>query len=375
MIKVLNIISDTNIGGAGKVLLNYLTYRDASKFDVSVALPRGSALIPGIRERGVQVYELDVEPDRSMSLPAIKELKRLIREVKPDIVHTHGFLSARIAARQCGCAVIFTRHSAFPVKPYMKKGPGRRLNKLVNEHYADRIIAISPATAENLTDGGVDPKLIDVMMNGVEPVERKSPGECEKLRKELGIAPEDFVLGIMARLEDYKGHADILEALKTVTLRRPNVKLLVAGAGPFEQAIRDQTARLGLEKNVVMMGFVADVSGVLSLLDLQLNASWGTETSSLSLLEGFSMGVPAVASDYGGNPWTVDDGADGLIFKTRDVKDLADKILLLMDNPSELERMGAEAKRIYAQRFTGQAMARRIEEVYTKTLETRHGKG
>ncbi len=74
--------------------------------------------------------------------------------MKPDLVHTHGSLSGRIAAKRCRVPVIYSRHSAFPVPGQAAPYPGRWVNKLINEHYADHIIAVSPATAENLTDGG-----------------------------------------------------------------------------------------------------------------------------------------------------------------------------------------------------------------------------
>lgn len=374
MIKVLNIISDTNIGGAGRVLLNYLRCRDPDRFDVSVALPRGSALAPAVRELGVEVREMDVEPDKSMSLRSLSQLRAVIHEIGPDIVHTHGFLAARMAARRCGCGVIFTRHSAFPVKPWMKKGPGRWANRLINVRYADRIIAVSPAAAENLTDSGVPEDLIEIVMNGVEKVERPAPDILEALRRSLGLSQGDFVLGILARLEEYKGHEDILEALRLVTEKRPEAKLLIAGTGPWEGAVRRRIGELGLEKNALMLGFVPDVSGVLGLLDVQLNASWGTEATSMALLEGFSMGVPAVASDYGGNPWTVEDGTDGLLFRTRDTRDLAGKILRLMDDRAELQRLSRGAELAWSRRFTAQVMAENIERIYTTVWEDRHGR-
>ncbi len=374
MIKVLNIISDTNIGGAGRVILNYLKYSDRTRFETHVALPRGSLLASPLKELGARVHEVDGIADKSMDLKSIGILKKLIREVDPDIVHTHGSLTGRIAGRQCGRAVIFTRHSAFPVKPYMRKGPGRWANKFINEHYADRIIAISPAAARNLTDGGVSPDRIDIMMNGVEPVTRTSVDDQARFRREHGIEPGDFVTGIIARIEDYKGHEDILDAMARIVPERPELKLLVAGTGSYEENVRRKCSELGLDGNVVFLGFMSDVAPVLSVLDLQLNASWGTETSSLSVLEGFSMGVPAVVSDYGGNPWLVKDGVDGYLFKTRDSADLAGKLLKLMDDPALLQKLGHGARNEYLAGFTGQKAAARIEEIYIKTLEGRHGK-
>ena len=374
MIRVLNIISDTNIGGAGRVIMNYLKYSDRADFETHVADPRGSALKGPLSELGATVHEVDGIADRSLDIGALGTLKELIRRVDPDIVHTHGSLTGRVAGRQCKKAVIFTRHSAFPVKPYMKKGPGRWLNKFINEHYADAIIAVSPATAENLTDGGVSRDRIEIMMNGVEPVRRLSPEERAAFRTRWGVAPTDFVMGIVARIEDYKGHTDILEAMAKLLPKRPELKLLIAGTGAYEEQVKKRAKDLGLEDRVVFLGFQDDVAPVLSVLDVQLNASWGTEASSMAMLEGFSAGVPVIASDYGGNPYQVRDGVSGLIYRTRDVAGLADRIDKLAGDPALRERLGLGARREYENRFTGEIFAGRIEEIYRKTLEARDGK-
>lgn len=369
MIRVLNIISDTNIGGAGRVLLNYMSRADRKQFDVSVAMPRGSLLKAPLEELGTTVYEVDGLADRSYHKDDVKELMTLIRKVEPDIVHTHGALSGRIAGRRCGKVVIYTRHSAFPVPAKLKYPPGRWVNKWVNEHYSDHIIAVSPAAAENLTDAGISSKRITVMMNGVTPVARKSEVECAALREQWGIREGEFVLGILARIEPYKGHMHILEALKSLTDQGRNLRLLVAGIGDFEDELKVKTRELGLADRVVYMGFQTDVAAVLSVLDLQLNASYGTETSSLSILEGLSMGLPAVVSTYGGNPWLIDNGEDGLLFENRDSADLARCIAKLMDEPETLEQMRQRAVEIFSQRFTAEIFAQNIENVYYKAME------
>ena len=369
MIKVLNVISDTNIGGAGRVLLNYMSRVDREHFDVSVAMPRGSLLKVPLEELNTTVYEVDGLADRSYHKDDVKELMKLIDRVQPDIVHTHGALSGRIAGRRCGRVVIYTRHSAFPVPARLKYPPGRWVNKFINEYYSDHIIAVSPAAAENLTDGGISPKRITVMMNGVTPVARRTDAECDVLRERWGIQKDEFVLGILARIESYKGHMHILEAMKLLTEQGRRLRLLVAGTGDFEEELKAKTKELGLDGCVNYLGFQTDVSGFLSVLDLQLNASYGTETSSLSILEGLSMGLPAVVSTYGGNPWLIDDGQDGLLFENRSSEHLAACIARIMDEPGLLEGMQTKATEIFANRFTADIFARNIENVYYKVLE------
>lgn len=369
MVKVLNIISDTNIGGAGRVILNYLRYSDRASFDTCVCLPTGSLLAEPLRDAGIKVYELDISADKSFAMSDIRKLKKLIARLNPDIVHTHGSLSGRIAGRRCGKTVIYTRHSVFPVSPKIKSGPGRLLNKLINEHYADRIIAVSPAAKENLTEGGIRGGLIDVIMNGVDPLTRISETERSAQRALYGIKDGDFVCGILARIEPYKGHMIVLEAAKALKGEGRNIKILVAGTGSFEAEVKKKAGEDGLSETVSFLGFISDVTPLLSILDVQLNASYGTEASSLSLLEGMSIGLPAAVSDYGGNPYVIEHEKNGLVFKSRDSKSLASCIRRLMDEP-ELRRVLSEnAIEIFNRCFTGQIFAKSIESIYTKTLK------
>ena len=99
MNTILQVISDTNIGGGGRSLLNYLSCQDRSQFQSQVVLPRGSALKGPVEALGVPVHEIDAMADRSMDLSAVAPLRRVIRAVDPDLVHTHGSMSARMAAR------------------------------------------------------------------------------------------------------------------------------------------------------------------------------------------------------------------------------------------------------------------------------------
>lgn len=370
MIRVLNIISDTNIGGAGRVILNYLRYADRNKFETLVAIPRGSLLKPLLEEAEVTVYEVDGMADCSYANEDVKALQALIRRVKPDLVHTHGALSGRIAAKRCHVPVVYSRHSAFPVPAKLKYPPGRWVNKLLNEHYADHIIAVSPATRDNLTEGGISPKKITVVMNGVAPVSPISEEEKAALRRSLGLEPDVFTFGILARIEDYKGHLYLVYAAKLLKDRGySNFRILVAGTGAFEEEVTRAVTEMGVEDVVQMLGFRSDAAALLNILDVQLNASYGTEATSMALLEGMSLGLPTIASDYGGNPFVITSGQNGLLFPSKDSAALADAMAELMDHPEEVAIMREKALETYQSRFTGEVFARNTEQIYENVLK------
>ena len=178
MIKVLQVCSDTNIGGAGKCILTYLKHCDRNRFDVAVVLPSNSLLAPLVKELDIPVFEIKSMADKSLDFSAIKELIGVFKEFKPDVVHTHASMSARIAARIYGAKIVYTRHSVFPPSPKLTKGIGKILCGLANNSTADRIIAVAEAAKDNITAIGVSQKKIDVVLNGVEPLK---PYDSEKL--------------------------------------------------------------------------------------------------------------------------------------------------------------------------------------------------
>ena len=370
MIRVMNIISDTNLGGAGRVLLNYLRFSDRGRFETMAAIPGGSALKEPLERAGARVWEVEGMADRSYDRGDVKALRQLLLQERPELVHTHGCLSGRIAAKRLRIPTVYSRHSAFPVPARLRRPPGRWVNKLVNEHYADHIIAVSPAARDNLIQGGISPKKITVVFNGAAPVTRTGPAEQEALRRELSVPPGAVVFGILARLEDYKGHLCLLEAAERLRARgRRDFVILAAGEGPFAGELARAAAASKAGDAMRLLGFRSDVPELLSILDVQLNCSYGTEATSMALLEGMSLGLPTIASDYGGNPWVVENGGSGLLFPSRDCAALAGAMERLMDDPGERQAMGRRGQELYRQRFTGQAFAKNVENVYLDVLK------
>jgi glycosyltransferase involved in cell wall biosynthesis len=104
------------------------------------------------------------------------------------------------------------------------------------------------------------------------------------------------------------------------------------------------------------------------MMSVNVNASFGTETSSLALSEGMSVGVPIVASDYGGNPRMVENGVNGLLFPPQNDHVLANVLLRLHDDRALLSRLSEGAHRLYRERFTAPAMVARLEELYTRLM-------
>lgn len=365
MIRVLHFISDSNIGGAGRLLVHCLRHFDRTRFDVAVVLPRGSALLPLIEETGTRVIETDAGRDASHEKGAVAAFRKIIREEKPHIVHTHSAFDAKLAAYLCGVkSRIYTRHSVFEPSRRLTTFPGRQVSGLVNNTLATRIIAVAEAARDNLTATGVRDDKITVILNGVEPLSRTSPEERAALRKSLGLAETDFVCGISARFEPYKGHSYLLETARMAAKRRDNVKFLCLGTGSVWEETAEKVKELGLTDQVLLPGFCSDVVPYYSIMDLSLNCSWGTEATSLALIEAMSLGLPTVATRFGGNPGVVKDGVNGILTPIRDSKAMADAIVKIASDTALYRTLSEGASRIFAETFTAAAMTKQIEEIY-----------
>jgi len=239
----------------------------------------------------------------------------------------------------------------------------------LNNRLSDLIIAISPAARDNLTDTGTNPDKIVTMFNGVEPVRRFTDDEKVSVRASFGIEKEHFICCVLARLVPEKGHMYILEAAGL--LKDLPIRFLIAGAGISELELRN-TAAAGKLDNCIFTGFIDDIAKVHNITDLHLSASYGTETSCLSVLEGMSLSIPAVVSDYGGNPYLITNGENGLVVPKCDSAALAGAIRKLYNSPGTLTQMGSAGLEIYNERFTSVRMARDIEQVYRTALSLKN---
>lgn len=370
MMKVLNILSDSNIGGAGRLLVNYLKNFDRTEFEIAVVLPKDSLMKPLITEIGYQVFETENGRDKSLDMKAVGEIKKIIKDFKPDIVHTHSAFSGKLAAFLCGVPCRFyTRHSAFESPKKLTTFPGRQINGLVNNTLATDIVAVAQAAMDNLTDTGVDPDKITVIINGVDEMRKITEYEKSALREKLGIGKDTFVCGISARLEDYKGHSYLLDSAKTVLSSHPDTVFLIIGCGSQEDALKRQAQDLGISDKVIFTGFIDDVAPYYNIMDLNLNCSWGTETSCLALSEGMSLCVPAIATTYGGNPYMITDGVNGYLVPEKNSAAMAEKIISLISDRETLAKLSSGAREMYEKKFTASAMTRQLEELYRKSYK------
>ena len=367
--KVAEIISDTNIGGAGRLLITRLKNSKRDEIDTVVILPTGSKLKDKLEAIDIKVYEIDGCADRSFDVLAIWKFYKLINKIAPDIINTHGCMSARIAGLLCRVPIrVYTRHCAYPVPWIMKMFPIRQICGALNSLLSTKIIAVAEAAKKNLTDMGVPEKRIEVIINGVDGLEKYSEDKRTLMRQRLGVE-KNFVVGICARLERCKGHECFLRAARILLNEDKNYRFLIVGGGNLMGELKELSRALGIDESVIFTGFTDDVERYFNCFDLNVNCSVGTETSSLALSEGMSIGLPCVASAYGGNPYMVQHGSNGFIYSINDFYDLADMIKRLSGNKELYKKMSDAAYKRYTSELNSAKMTAETEALYKALYE------
>ncbi len=357
--KILHIVTDTNFGGAGQYLLYLLTQPAFHKVDVKVACPDGE-LARRLNIAGINRVPISGK-DISFSFGLTLELKRLIRDVKPDIVHTHSCLSGRISAKLSRIPVVYTKHGQVkPVRGRLKKW----LNRVMSDVFSDGIIAVSQKVYRELVASGVKPSRVVCVMNGID-VSAFTPKDARHLS---GQSPKrNIVVGTAARLDPVKALDVLIDAARMVMNSLPEARFLIAGAGPMEETLKTKIQTTRLEPYIKMLGFVDDMKQFLSGLDIFVLCS-RQEGLGLSALQAMAAGLPVVATDVGGLPEAVINDETGFLVPPGDAKLLAQAIVRLAIDPDMAAQMGVMGRKRVEQFFDSKEMAENTMNLYHAVL-------
>ena len=373
--KVLEVISDTNIGGAGMLLLARLRHSDRARFQTTVLLPSGSALEARFRQIGISVCLMQGCRDQSLDLRHVNELVRIIRRLRPTLINCHGCFSARVAAAIAGVPIrIYTRHCAYPVEGYRRTWAYQTGFGTMTRALSHHVVAVAEAARENLLDMGVPSSRISVIVNGAEALPASSVEEKQALRQSLHIPEHVRIVGISARLVACKDHACLLRAAARICSNDDRYFFLLLGDGSLRKDLEQEAGRLGIASHVRFLGFVENVAPYVNLFDLHVNCSVGTETSSLAISEAMSLGIPTVASDFGGNPYMVRDGENGFLYPAGDDAALAERILYVFSSDRLYERICLGARERFLSELNAAQMTKKTEQLYARLFRERLGR-
>ena len=355
-------------GGAEKYLSLLASGLNREEFRPELIMnrnPRLEAFAASMAAAGVPVHEVSLDLPRYPG--GISHFLSLLRRLRPSILHCNlpgpwGSQYSLVAplARIAGVRHVVTTEHLPMVSPFAK---GRILRSF-GSRWVERVITVSENNVRYLAGyHGVPREKIRVVRNGVpDPVRGKTAG----IRETLGISGEDFLCVMIGSLEERKGHARAFEALAALP---EGVKLLVAGAGEEEPALREKAASLGIGRRVHFLGYRADVDALLSECDALVLSST-LEATPYVIMEAMASGLPVVASDVYGIPEIVRDGETGILVDPGSRDGFVRAISVLERDRDRGARMGTAARRLYEEMFRIERCVEETQAIYRDLLRT-----
>jgi len=359
--KIAHVTDSMEVGGAETLVSQMCRLQRAEGHDPRVyAVAALGPLGEQMRSEG-----FIVEPSVGRRLPeAMRNFYRIFKESRPDVVHLHNptpTIYAAIASRMAGVAsVISTRHSLVaPPHEVVKE-----LKYAVAARFCDWIVGICDATAKNMKSiHSIRERKIVRIYNGAVPLQR--------VAKKDWPAKSGFTLVYVGRLAPVKNHPLLLSAFRAALQSMPGLRLWMVGDGSEREMLENLAAELGISAQVTFWGQQLDVAPFFSAADAFIMSS-KSEGLPISLLQAFSLGLPAIVTDVGGMAEVVRLAQAGFTVPVTDPAAMAAAILRLAGLDAERERFSMNAEAAFHSRFTLQTMVDAYMDLYRNTLRARH---
>jgi glycosyltransferase involved in cell wall biosynthesis len=359
-------------GGTQRHLQQVLALLDPARFEAEVLTLRPGGEVEGeLRAGGVKVRSIGVGAHLSSpgTLRAIVATARLLRRSRIDVVHGYQWRPALMGA-------LAGRLARVPLRLASKRSltgddpqAGRAWRHIARQ--VDTVIVNADALRVEGEQRGMRCRWV-LLQNGVDTEHFRLPPADANARAALGLDPRRPVVGTIGRLEDRKGHDQLLRAAAAMLAgangRRP--QLVIVGDGPLRESLAGQAQTLGVADSVRFEGTVADVRPVLAAMDVFVLPS-RAEGMSNALMEAMAAARPVVATAVGGNTEVVTDGETGLLVPPADPEAIARAVDGLLRDPSRASELGAAARRFVTRHFGARARVAELERLYEERLALR----
>jgi glycosyltransferase involved in cell wall biosynthesis len=379
--RVLRIIARLNVGGPALHATLLADGLDSSRYETCLLTgatdsSEGDYLeMIGRRPPNlVQIPSLGRHVAVSRDLPAYRDIARVIREFRPDIVHTHtakAGLLGRLAAYLNRVPIIVHTFHGHVLRGYFS--PPKQAAFVQAERalarVTTRLIAVSEHVRDELLAMRIGrPERFEVIRLGFDLSRFLEDPPRGEIRRALGLSPATRTVGIVARLVPIKAHEVFLEMAADVAASHPDIAFLVIGDGECREALEADVRARGLGAKVHFLGWRADVDRVYADLDVVVLTS-RNEGSPVALIEAMAAARPVVATRVGGVGELVAD--NGVLTDVDDARALAQGVRRVLDDPALAARFGQCGRRRVVPAFSRERLVGDIDALYQRLIAER----
>jgi glycosyltransferase involved in cell wall biosynthesis len=354
-------------GGQNQVLLTVNGLRELGHRAALVAHPDGE-----LRRRADEGLELiPLAPRSEMDLTAAWRLARVIKRMRPHVVHAHDAHGIAMASLALSLGGATAREREAPVLVAARRVDFHlKGNSFSRWKYrqVDCFIAASEAIRHLLIADGVPADRTVTVHEGID-IDHVRAAPLVDVHQAFWLPHHAPVVGNVAALVPHKGQRHLIEAARMVVRQIPDARFVILGEGELREALERQVREYHLEKHVFLPGFRTDVLGCIKSFEVFAMASI-TEGLGTSLLDAMACSLPIVATRTGGIPEVVEDGKTGLLVPPRDHAAMAQAIVALLSDEGLRRRMGEAGFARVNERFTVERMVAETAAVYARLVRT-----
>lgn len=357
--RIVHIESGRHLYGGGRQV-RYLVDGLAARGAANVLIcARGGELAAA--PPAADIVPVDIGGD--LDVRAFGRLRRVLKSLKPDLVHVHSRRGAELFG---GLASAFEARPAVLTRRVDSPEP-KFWARLKYRPYA-AIVALSAAIERELITAGVAAAIVHRIPSAVDAHQyRPDTGARARALSAFGLPSDAFVVGVVAQLIARKRHGWLLALLPKLVARHPEIRVLCFGRGPLARALAEEVRALDLAAHVQFAGFRDDLAGLVPGFDVLAHPA-DREGLGAALLEAAASGVPVVACRAGGVVDVVRHERTGLLAAPADPAAFAAALERLLSDSGERRRFGAAARADVEARFTVDSLVTAHERLYTAVL-------
>ncbi len=310
--------------------------------------------------KGARVLSLGKSDGNSVAF--LWRLSRILSSLRPDVVHTRNWsgMDGIIAARLAGCRkVVHGEHGWGMDDPYGLDRKRVNVRKFLSRWVCE-YTCVSKRIEEWLQAVICSRRRVNQIYNGVDPAKYRLCENGKRIRLEIGIPANAFIVGVVGRLDPIKDHPTLFKAIADVLESTPETRLVVIGDGSERHALEAIAP-----EGTIFLGNRSDVPEILGALDVFVLPSLN-EGISNTILEAMAAGLPVVATRVGGNAELVMHGYTGALVEPKDDRALGEAILSYLRAPSLRELHGAAGRKRVLESFSVGTMVSAYESVYRR---------
>ena len=379
MIKILYLHAGAELYGADIVMLELIKGIDKSKFEPYVILPENGPLVDKLKNENINVSieKYPILRRKYFNLKGIiqygynffkysKKIVNFINNEKIDIVHinTSAVLEGCYIKKKTNVKVVWHIHEIL-LKP---RFVATIINKSIAK-YADEIICVSNAVKEYFEKITKRKKNIKVIYNGVDNKKFNNNVKTDYLKTEFKINDNELIVGMIGRINAWKGQKDFINAMDIVIKKRKNVKgLIVGGVYNGQEWRREELKKVISEKKlnekIIMCDFRNDSPNIHNVIDIFVLPSTNPDPLPTVVLESMATGKPSVAYKHGGVCEMVIENYNGFFAEVGNCEELANKIIEIVDNEEKRKRMGRNSENRQKELFSLNSFIKNFEKIY-----------